>query len=70
MSAGRAKFWSSLFRKQPIEDGVRDPLEEDVARVREGVRKASLDLTDSVEALLDDLQRRHNKRRNPGQHNV
>jgi hypothetical protein len=61
--ASRPKFWSSLFRKQPIEPGVADPLEEDIARVRAGFERASANLSDSVNALLDDLERRQKRRR-------
>lgn len=58
MSHGRPKFWNSLFTKQPIERGAPDPIEEDIARVRAGFDRASTNLSNSVTALLDDLQRR------------
>ena len=56
-------FWSTLFRKQPIERGVPDPLELDLDRVRIGVQRASADLATSVTALLDDMERRQRLRR-------
>ena len=65
-----AKFWSSIFHKQPIERGVPDPLEADLERVRAGVQRATNELSDSVSALLDDLQRRQEARRKGGTHHV
>lgn len=68
--ADRPKFWDSLFRKQPIENGVPDPVEEDIARVRAGFDKASTNLSNSVTALLDDLERRQRVRRDRGVRDV
>lgn len=57
----RPKFWSSIFHKQPIEKGVYDPIDEDLGRVRAGFDQASTNLTNSVKALLDDLERQKNR---------
>jgi hypothetical protein len=58
----RPKFWSSLFRKQPIERGIPDPVGDDIAFVRAGFQRASQNLTDSVNELLDDLERKQRAR--------
>jgi hypothetical protein len=57
----RPKFWSALFKKQPIERS-HDPIDLELEAVRRGFDDANNDFRAAIDAMLADLEARQKRR--------
>lgn len=58
MTRMRPRFWDSLFRRQPVEQGAADPLTIEREMTARQLRAASTDLHRALEALAGRLRSR------------